>query len=371
MKTNNRKRIAPQINHRPRAAAAAEAAVRPLSAPKNRIARYFRDTPGESPFGATRRGRNANARASVSRRARPSDRASRTVLRRRRAERIADLPLEYMPSREFSGPNAERRIAGPMPAPVIAPRKVRVPSGLPAYLASLYETPLLTREQELHLFRKYNYLKYRAATLREKLNPKRPQLRIMDQIERLHQEAVATKNQIIQANLRLVVSIVKRYVTENDGTFELISEGNISLMRAVEKFDYTRGFRFSTYATWAIQKNNARHFADDVRRRIRFQTSQDEVLAGSPQEHFDPLHAERAQRERASQIAKILKRLDERDRRIIAGRFGLAGNEEAKTLKEVGAEMGVSKERVRQLERRAMQRLRDLARETRLKDPLE
>lgn len=337
------------------AAAAATGVVRKKSGPKNRIERYFRDWP--KPVAVSP--------------ARHMVRAEQLSLRRVRARRIADLPLEHVPSPEFRKPNAEQRIAGPMPASNTAPRKVRRPAGLPSYLASLYETPLLTREQERHLFRKYNYLKYRAAGLRENLNLARPQVRLMDQIERLHMEGVTTKNQIIQANLRLVVSIMKRYVTENDGTFELISEGNVSLMRAVEKFDYTRGFRFSTYASWAIRKNNAREFTNQIKRRIRFQTSHDEVLADCPQEHFDPVQAERAQRERAVRVAKVLARLDTRDRRIIEGRFGLAGNQESKTLKEVGAEMGVSKERIRQLEARAMQRLRELAREANLRDVLE
>jgi RNA polymerase primary sigma factor/RNA polymerase sigma factor len=258
-----------------------------------------------------------------------------------------------------------------MPAANTAVRKIRPPAGLPPYLASLYETPLLTPEQERHLFRKYNYLKYRAAKLREKLNPARPQVRLMDEIERLHREALATKNQIIQANLRLVVSIMKRYVTESDGTFELISDGNISLMRAVEKFDYSRGAKFSTYATWAIQRNNARRFADDIKRRIRFQTSQDEALADSPQAHFDPVQTERAHQERANRVARVLEQLDARDRRIIEGRYGLGGSLEAKTLKEVGDELGVSKERVRQLETRAMERLRELARDAQLHNALD
>jgi RNA polymerase sigma factor (sigma-70 family) len=321
---------------------------------KNRVARYFRDWPASIAVPT----------------ARPLHRAEPLLLRRARAGRIADLSLEYMPSQEFHEPNAEQRIIGVMPTLSTTSRKVSAPAGLPPYLASLYETPLLTREQELHLFRKYNYLKYRAANLREKLNPVRPRVRLMDQIERLYKEAVVAKNQIIQANLRLVVSIMKRYVTENDGAFELISEGNVSLMRAVEKFDYTRGFRFSTYASWAIQKNNAREFANEIKRRIRFQTSHDEALADCPQEHFDPLQAERAQQERADQVARVLKRLKKRDRQIIEGRFGLGGNQESKTLKEVGEEMGVSKERVRQLERRAMERLRELAREANLSDSL-
>ncbi|MEX0678751.1 MAG: sigma-70 family RNA polymerase sigma factor [Pirellulales bacterium] len=355
MKVKDRKPRARQARARLQAAAATSGVVRKKSGPKNRIERYFRDWPKSVAVSPARR----------------MDRAEQLLLRRERARRIADLPLEYIPSPEFHKQNPEQRFAGPMPASNAAPRKVRTPAGLPSYLASLYETPLLTREQERHLFRKYNYLKYRAARLRENLNLTRPQVRLMDQIEPLHREAVATKNQIIQANLRLVVSIMKRYVTENDGTFELISEGNVSLMRAVEKFDYTRGFRFSTYASWAIQKNNAREFANQIKRRIRFQTSHDEALADCPQEHFDPLHAERAQQERAVRVAKVLARLNTRDRQIIEGRFGLAGNQEAKTLKEVGAEMGVSKERVRQLEQRAMERLRELAREANLRDALE
>jgi RNA polymerase primary sigma factor/RNA polymerase sigma factor len=351
MKAKNRKPNTALARRRLKSAATGKACVRVPAGPKNRIARYFRDWPAPTE--------------------RRLDRGEQLKRRRERARRIADLPLEYVPSREFGWPNAEARITGPAPVANPRVRKPRAPAGLPSYLASLYETPLLTAEQERHLFRKYNYLKYRAAKLRMSLNPTRPQIRLMNKIERLHREAVATKNELIQANLRLVVSIMKRYVTENDGTFELISDGNISLMRAVEKFDYTRGAKFSTYATWAIQKNNARRFADDIKRRIRFQTSQDEALADSAQNHFDPLHAERTQQERADRVARVLKRLDVRDRQIIEGRYGLAGNLEAKTLKEVGEEMGVSKERVRQLETRAMERLRELAQEANLRDALE
>jgi RNA polymerase primary sigma factor/RNA polymerase sigma factor len=83
------------------------------------------------------------------------------------------------------------------------------------------------------------------------------------------------------------------------------------------------------------------------------------------------LRAERTQQERADQLAKVLKQLDIRKQQIIEGRYGLAGNLEAKTLKEVGEEMGVSKERVRQLETRAMERLRELAQEAKLYDALE
>jgi RNA polymerase primary sigma factor/RNA polymerase sigma factor len=359
MKAKDRKRVSRQTKRPSQTTASATTGiskgVSKHGAPNNRIARYFRDWPA------------CPAESEVHRK----QRAAELKLRRERASRVAELSLDYIPSAEFHKPNAAQRIAGPTPAANVAIRKVRAPAGLPPYLASLYETPLLTAEQERHLFRKYNFLKYRAAKLREKLNPRRPQLRILDEIERLHRDAVATKNHIIQANLRLVVSIMKRYVTENDGTFELISDGNISMMRAVEKFDYTRGAKFSTYATWAIQKNNARRFAEDIKHRTRFQTSHEEALADSAEEHFDPEHAERAQQVRESRIAAILKQLDTRDRQIIERRYGLAGNPKVMTLKEVGDELGVSKERIRQLETRAMERLRELAEGAKLHDALE
>ena len=81
---------------------------------------------------------------------------------------------------------------GPMPESDTPARKVRRPAGLPPYLASLYEMPLLTREQEQHVFRKYNYLKYRAGKLREELDPAAPKSSLMDEIEALYQQAIET-----------------------------------------------------------------------------------------------------------------------------------------------------------------------------------
>ena len=87
-----------------------------------------------------------------------------------------------------------------------------------------------------------------------------------------------TKNQIVQANLRLVVSIAKRHVSASDDFFGLVSDGNMSLIRAVEKFDYARGNKFSTYASWAIMKNFARTIPDEFKHRDRFRTSHDEMF---------------------------------------------------------------------------------------------
>ena len=196
----------------------------------------------------------------------------------------------------------EVRILAAMPESELPTKKSRLPSGLPPYLASLYEVPLLTRKQEAHLFRKMNYLKYKAARFRAKLDPARPKRAIMDRIDRLYDEAVATKNQIIRANLRLVVSIAKRHVGPTQNFFELVSDGNMSLMRAVEKFDYARGNKFSTYASWAIMKNFARTIPDEHRHHDRFRTSQAELFTTTEDDRADPIEEETAQTQREAQV---------------------------------------------------------------------
>ncbi|MCG8586712.1 MAG: sigma-70 family RNA polymerase sigma factor, partial [Pirellulales bacterium] len=283
-----------------------------------------------------------------------------------RANRIMELPLDYMDNEEFTKPGVWKRILAPMPEAETKPRKVRVPSGLPPYLASLYEVPLLTREQEGHLFRKYNYLKYRAAKLRKGLVPAKATTKKMDEIERLYQEAVATKNAIVRANLRLVVSIAKRHVGQQDNLFELISDGNMSLIRAVEKFDYARGNKFSTYASWAIMKNFARTIPQEYKIQDRFRTSFDELFAATEERRGDQYEAESAQASREKQIGRILKQLDEREQKIIISRFGLDHAHEPQTLKEVGEQLGVTKERIRQIEARALNKLRIAAQEAKI-----
>ena len=193
-----------------------------------------------------------------------------------------------------------------MPADEEAVKKVRLPAGLPPYLASLYEVPLLARAQEAHLFRRMNYLKYKAAKLRGKLDPSRPRSSLMDLIDRCYDDAVATKNQILRANLRLVVSIAKRHVGPAENFFELVSDGNMSLMRAVEKFDFARGYKFSTYASWAIMKNFARTIPDEHRRRDRFRTSQAEMFATTEDARSDLFEQESSQTQRQAQVEKIL-----------------------------------------------------------------
>jgi len=179
----------------------------------------------------------------------------------------------------------------------------------------------------------------------------------MDRIEKLYDESVTTKNQIIRANLRLVVSIAKRHVGAAGDFFELVSDGNMSLIRAVEKFDFARGFRFSTYASWAIMKNVARTLPAVLRQRSRFSTSRSEMLGAVEDARADQYEQESAQIQRESHVGAILKRLEERERQIVTSRFGLTRGQEPQTLKQVGAAMGVTKERIRQLQARAIGKL--------------
>lgn len=283
------------------------------------------------------------------------------ILNEQRAAKIFELPLDYIPNEIFDDKNSMDEILAELPVSTEPTRKVRAPSGLPPYLASLYDVPLLSREQEYHLFRKMNYLKHVANRLRSELDAKAPTVALMDQIEKLYEESVSVKNKIVQANLRLVVSIAKRHVAPSEDIFGLISDGNMSLIRAVEKFDYARGNKFSTYATWAIMKNFARTIPDEFRHRDRFRTSSEEVFTVHEDNRADNFAIEIDQATRTNQIQKILHTLDEREQQIIVRRFGLDHRFEPLTLKEVGEEMGVTKERIRQLEARALSKLRSAA----------
>lgn len=288
-----------------------------------------------------------------------------------RLRHIEELPLEFVPWEGFEhvDPREEQAILGPPPRGGETARKTKAPSNLPPYLASLYEVPLLTREQEAHLFRKMNYLKHEASRLRESIDPLHPSMTRMDRVEQLYQQSVMVKNEIMRANLRLVVSIAKRYTRREQSLFDLVSDGNMSLIRALEKFDFSRGFKFSTYATWAIVKNFARTLPNEQRHRTRFRTSREELLDLAGDERNGALEEEAARREREGQIAKMLGYLDDREREIVRWRFGLDQNQDPMTLHEIGAALGVTKERVRQIETRALAKLRSAARHERIEEP--
>ncbi|MEW6251083.1 MAG: sigma-70 family RNA polymerase sigma factor [Planctomycetota bacterium] len=279
-----------------------------------------------------------------------------------RARELRARKIEFVGSHEFEAPDADEVILNPaLSGPLrqaIAPGACRIPSALPPYLANLFRVPLLTREGEQTLFRKMNYLKYKACKIVEELDPETVKPAELDRVDELLDQAAAVKNEIVQANLRLVVSIAKKHISASQDLFEVISDGNMSLMRAVDKFDYTRGFKFSTYASWALMKNYARSIPEERRHGERYQTGWDEMLdtVRTPEvlESDDTDHLTLVR----GTIDRMLASLDVRERAILRQRYGLDEHGQPQTLEEIGRRFGVSKERIRQLEARAMVKLR-------------
>ncbi|MAG92771.1 MAG: RNA polymerase subunit sigma-70 [Planctomycetaceae bacterium] len=287
-----------------------------------------------------------------------------------RAGRLLDQPVDYMFSDEFDIPGREDVIFGPPPEnPDRRKSATRVPPGLPPYLASLYSIPLLTREDEEYYFRKMNYLLHCAAKVRDKIDRTRPKAAQMDEMEDLIEKSLDIKNFLIRSNLRLVVSIAKRHIKPNMNFFEMVSDGNMSLIRAIEKFDYTKGNKFSTYASWAIMKNFARTIPAEHTRLDRFRTGNDEVFMRSSEHRGSQFEDEMVNQTQQQILMGILDQLDARERDIILCRFGLNRGSEPQTLEQVGGQFGVTKERIRQIEARALGKLRRIADEKKLDIP--
>lgn len=278
-----------------------------------------------------------------------------------RARRLLEMPVEFIDSPEFHQPAAEARICGPEPAMSQVEGRVRVPAGLPAYLGELYRVPLLTREQEQYFFRRMNFRKCQLAERRQALSAGKPSAKLIKTLEGLADDILRIKNLLIRSNLRLVVSIAKKYIKSGTAFFELVSDGNISLMRAVEKFDYSRGNKFSTYASWAILKNFTRSVPAEHQRLDRFRTGQDEIFAQSSEYRTSAITDEQTNRGQRDIIREMLKELDGREQKVIAFRYGLDEGAEPQTLEQVGWRLGVTKERVRQIEVRTLEKLRRIA----------
>jgi RNA polymerase nonessential primary-like sigma factor len=281
------------------------------------------------------------------------------------------------------------------------------------YLNGIGKTALLTAEQEVELAKRIEAGVFAAHVLESdvEMSPQRRK-----DLRMVVRDGGRARNHLLVANLRLVVSLAKRYTGRGMPLLDLIQEGNLGLIRAVEKFDYTKGFKFSTYATWWIRQAISRGMADQgrtirlpvhlveqvnklsrLKRELHQQLGRDATLAelaresGIPEEKIadlldharDPVSldmpvgsdeeaplgdfiedSESTSAEAAvvagfmhDDINRVLRTLDEREQTVVRLRYGLDDGR-PRTLDEIGRHFGISRERVRQIERDSMAKLR-------------
>ena len=298
------------------------------------------------------------------------------------------------------------------------------------YLKEIGKVDLLSAAEEIDLAMKIE-AGVEAGNQLEDAYRKKIELERRDarRLNRVEQVGLDAKQQLVEANLRLVVSIAKRYVGRGMLFLDLIQEGNLGLIRAVEKFDYTKGFKFSTYATWWIRQAITRAIADQARTiripvhmvetinklvRVQRQLLQEFGREPTPEEigermgvtadrireiqkiSQEPVSLETPIGEEEDsqlgdfiedsaavvppdaasfsmlqeQLNKVLDGLAERERKVISLRFGLEDGH-PRTLEEVGREFGVTRERIRQIESKTLAKLRHPSRSAKLKDYLE
>lgn len=229
-----------------------------------------------------------------------------------------------------------------------------------AFLMTVQQSRILTKEGEQFLFKRLNFLRFRANALQSTLRNRRTAKKTQKEIDRLLVKASETREQIACANLRLITSIVRKLSSSNDEFDEFLAEANAILLNAIDKFDYDRGYRFSTYATHAVQRHTFRLIERQRKRRGR-ESSDSELIQSAP--------ALRVENSNDKQILDAFDEivgcfdtvLDEREQYIVRGRFGLDGDGKGKSLRVIGDELGLSKERVRQLLQQSIEKLAEIA----------
>ena len=299
------------------------------------------------------------------------------------AHDLAEREISYMPCEDFATAGTgrvfleppvdlfegaspgeaseEKGVEGEQAGPERAPAQ----TGLQSYVEDIRRHSVLNARQEQFLFRKYNYLKWKAAGLAEGLDAKRPRGKLVRGIRKYLEQAQEVKEGLIEANLRLVVSVARKHTRHEGQMQELISEGNMALMNAVEKFDAGRGVKFSTYATWAIVKRFATLRRQAYRRPVY--AMEDELLEVAGDVRLTAAHAVGAVESARQSLTDVMNEtLEERERVVVREHYGLAepekvpGLRKAKSFSEIAALVGLSKERVRQIELAALAKLRRL-----------
>jgi RNA polymerase primary sigma factor len=285
------------------------------------------------------------------------------VINEVRAKELVRAPVDYIYNPDFDDPSKATAMLGDMPGlgEFESKRAGKAPpKDVPPHMAHLYEWPLLNKEQEQHVFRKMNFLKHRLQKFQETLDPGKAKVVDLLRIEDLKDEIKKCRDLLINCNQRLVYSQAKQKLSPGDSIDDLVSDGNMSLMRAVEKFDYARGNKFSTYATWAIMKNFARSIPDAKTHKQRYMTGHDELFEAKADVRTDEQEVLATADAARARVNRLLEHLDARTREVIRMRTGLDGSEEM-TLEQIGQHFGITKERVRQINVRGMKQLREWA----------
>jgi len=275
---------------------------------------------------------------------------------------LMENPFRVYSEVEFDNPTDEPAILAPMPGlEKFLKERDKVHKSraeAPPELRSLYEEPLLTREQEYHLFRQFNFFKHKALRLLQAANVLKPNKTEVEQAEKYLANAKAVKRQLVCSNVRLVMNIAKktREFAQNpnvDLLAEMVSDGNEGVVRAVEYFDYRLGNKFSTYATWAILHTMKTGRTHRLKHGMNCVTGFDEALDLTPDSHEPDDIPE------VTPVQLAVNALeDERQKRIIIEAFGLDGKPK-RTLEQIGKGLGITKERVRQIREKGLGVLRE------------
>ncbi len=243
---------------------------------------------------------------------------------RERALEILHREIDFIPNPEFRAGDSgdDEIVAATLRA---GQTSAKAPADLPAHLRRLCELDLLTHEQEAALFREMNYLKFRANMLRTRLDPDDVDAEDVEVIDGLLGQAQAIRDHIIKANMRLVMSIVKKFVSPQQSFDDMLSDGVFTLMQAVEKFDFDRGFRFSTYAYRSIARNAYRTVTTARAEEARITRDAEEWAFAQDDDQSTSSAAEQVWSNLRSLTQSMLDKLDRRERFIIRSRYALGG----------------------------------------------
>ena len=284
-----------------------------------------------------------------------------------RAKNAQKHEIGFISNSKFAADNAARQIFSaklaltPPKSQLDAASEPPAPQHPTDHLGRLCEASLLTQVQESSLFERMNFLRYQAASHRALLNNEAqllPRLQLIDQLLAL---ADWHRDRIIEANTRLVFSVVKKFVNDNNRFDDLLSDGVVALMHAVDKFDFERGFRLSTYATTVLRRNAYREVLDNQERRLKTATGLHDLKIDIVDEQNDQRIGDSRWQRLRGRLGEMLSELDRREKFIIRARFSLGSHRKVSTLQALANRLGVSKERVRQLEQRGLEKLHAIA----------